>query len=161
LSLPGTWVLFEAGHGLSTPVADDIHHGHGRRNDSLNRITDRLSAEQPSRMSRPAARPAGAITREWQAVSGRCRWRAGFGPTCPGSGSCRWEDATVGDDRDTELSDAEALTLAVLQALLGNVSEARRLRFARAPTASPAPVLCQVSPATASGTASWLPVCCG
>jgi hypothetical protein len=30
-----------------------------------------------------------------------------------------------------ELSDAEALTLAVLQALLGHVSEARWLRFAR------------------------------
>src|SRR5260221_7541399 len=43
----------------------------------------------------------------------------------------QWAPWRPGAGITPELSDAEALTLAVLQALLGHVSEARWLRFAR------------------------------
>ena len=59
-----------------------------------------------------------------------------------------------------ELSVAEALTLAVLQALLGYVSEARWLRCAASPCGA-CLAACPARPGAASGCASWPPPCCG
>jgi hypothetical protein len=55
-----------------------------------------------------------------------------------------------------ELSDAELLTLAVMQALLGFVSESRWLRYARKSLRG-CPPACPASPGTTSGYASWPP----
>jgi hypothetical protein len=54
------------------------------------------------------------------------------------------------------LSDAEAVTLAVLQVLLGYASEARWLRYARAPV-PPVPVPAASAGLITSGCASWPP----
>jgi hypothetical protein len=51
---------------------------------------------------------------------------------------------------DPKLSDAELVTLAVMQALLGLTSEARWLRYARAHCGTCSPT-CPSSPATTSG----------
>jgi hypothetical protein len=53
------------------------------------------------------------------------------------------------------LSDAELLTLAVMQALLGFVSESRWLRYARRSLRGCSPT-CPASPDITSGCASWL-----
>jgi hypothetical protein len=54
------------------------------------------------------------------------------------------------------LSDAELLTLAVMQALLGFVSESRWLRYARKSLRGLFPA-CPASPGRTSGCASWPP----
>ena len=53
-----------------------------------------------------------------------------------------------------QISDAELVTLAVMQALLGFVSEARWLRYARNPCAGCSPT-CPASPDTTSDCANW------
>ena len=52
-----------------------------------------------------------------------------------------------------KLTDAELVTLAVMQALLGFTSEARWLRYARPPPAATCSPTCPSSPATTSGCA--------
>lgn len=54
------------------------------------------------------------------------------------------------------ISDAEIITLAVMQALLGFTSEARWLRFARAHLHRLFPT-CRSNRGTTSGCAIWLP----
>lgn len=52
------------------------------------------------------------------------------------------------------ITDAEMVTLAVAQAVLGFTSEARWLRFGRAPCSTCSPT-CRGSPGTTSGCANW------
>jgi hypothetical protein len=54
------------------------------------------------------------------------------------------------------ISDAELITLAVLQALLGHTSEARWLRYTT-PTCGICSGTCPSNPATTSGCDGWVP----
>ncbi len=54
-----------------------------------------------------------------------------------------------------KISDAELITLAVMQALLGYTSEARWLRYARSHLRASVPATCPSSPATTSGCGVW------
>jgi hypothetical protein len=56
---------------------------------------------------------------------------------------------------EPKITDAELVTLSVMQALTGHTSESRWLRYARAQLRQMFPPICPSSRATTSGCATW------